>query len=198
MTASGISPGDSSAAGHDAADTPVPGEATSRDDVFLALYQQLRALARLHLASERRHHTIQPTALVHEAWLRLARAGASKDCSEAQLLAAAARAMRQALIDHARIRAAKKRGGKDARPLNLDAVDLASSGSFAEILAVDEAIRTLERAYPKSAEVVRLRFYVGLGMEEIAKALGVSERSICREWSFARAWLFTRLHDDHG
>jgi hypothetical protein len=98
--------------------------------VFLALYEELRALARLHLASERRHHTLQATALVHDAWLRLARAGATADCSPSELLAAAARAMRRVLIDHARARVRIKRGGTRARPLSLDAVDLAATRKF--------------------------------------------------------------------
>jgi RNA polymerase sigma factor (TIGR02999 family) len=199
MTASGAtSHGDPSAADHGAAKTPVPDEGSSQDAVFLSLYEELRALARLNLASERRHHTLQPTALVHDAWLRLVRAGASANCSPSQLLAAAARAMRHILIDHARARVRIKRGGTDARRLSLDAVDLATSGSFAGILAVDEAIRRLEQAYPKAAEVVRLRFYVGLSMEEVAKALGMSERSVFREWSYARAWLCKRLNGDPG
>jgi RNA polymerase sigma factor (TIGR02999 family) len=196
MSAPGATPhGDAPAADDDAAGTPVA--EGSRDAAFLALYDQLRALARLHLASERRHHTLQATALVHDAWLHLARAGASRDCSPAQLLAAASRAMRRVLIDHARARVRIKRGGH-ARPLSLDAVDLAASGSFAGILAVDEAIRRLEQTDPKAAEVVRLRFYVGLGMEEVARALGMSERSAFREWSYARAWLFRHLNGDPG
>jgi RNA polymerase sigma factor (TIGR02999 family) len=196
MSAPGATPhGDAPAADDDAAGTPVA--EGSRDAAFLALYDQLRALARLHLASERRDHTLQATALVHDAWLHLARAGASRDCSPAQLLAAASRAMRRVLIDHARARVRIKRGGR-ARPLSLDAVDLAASGSFAGILAVDEAIRRLEQTDPKAAEVVRLRFYVGLDMEEVARSLGMSERSAFREWSYARAWLFRHLNGDPG
>src|SRR5688572_3543748 len=199
MTAPGaISHGDPSATDNETAPTPVPAEGSSRDAVFLALHEELRALARLHLAAERRHHTLQATALVHDAWLRLARAGASPGCSPSQLLAAAARAMRHILVDHARARVRIKRGGTHARRLSLDAVDLATSGSFAGILAVDEAIRRLEQAYPKAAEVVRLRFYVGLSMEEVAKALDMSERSVFREWSYARAWLCKRLHGIPG
>jgi len=102
------------------------------------------------------------------------------------------------LIDFARARVALKRGGRNTRPLSLDAVDLANSGSFVEILAVDEALRRLQEVHPKAAEVVRLRFYVGLDMDEIATALGVSERTVFREWSYARAWLFKRLHGDAG
>ena len=196
MSAPGATSHGDTPASDDAAGTPA-GEG-SGDAAFLALYDQLRALARLHLASERRHHTLQATALVHDAWLHLARAGAARDCTPGQLLAAASRAMRRVLIDHARARVRLKRGGTHRQPLDLDAVDLAASGSFTGILAVDEAIQRLERADPQAAEVVRLRFYVGLGMEDVAKALGMSERSAFREWSFARAWLYRHLHGDPG
>ena len=175
-----------------------PDHGSGRDAVFLRLYEELRALARLHLAGERKHHTLQATALVHDAWLRLARDGAAADCSQSQLLAAAARAMRRVLIDHARARVRIKRGGAGARAISLDAVELASSGSFDGILAVDEAIRRLDQADPRAAEVVRLRFYAGLSMQEVAKALDMSERSVFREWSYARAWLLRRLDGDDG
>ena len=199
MIASGATlPGDSSAENQDQDAMPESGDGIRRDDVFLALYGQLRALARLHLTAEGRQHTLQATALVHEAWLRVAAAGASAACGPDQLLAAAAQAMRRVLIDFARARVALKRGGRNTRPLSLDAVDLANSGSFVEILAVDEALRRLQEVHPKAAEVVRLRFYVGLDMDEIATALGVSERTVFREWSYARAWLFKRLHGDAG
>lgn len=187
--------GDSSPGNGDSANEP---DGTDRDTMFLELYAQLRAMARSHLAAERRNHTLQPTELVHNAWLRLAHAGATPGCSPSELLAAAAQAMRRVLIDHARARVRLKRGGGSARLVSLDAVDLAATGSFDGILAVDEAIRRLEQAYPKAAEIVRLRFYVGLSMEEVAKALGMSERSVFREWSYARAWLLTRLQADTG
>jgi RNA polymerase sigma factor (TIGR02999 family) len=193
MSAPGaIPPGDPSAAGDDTGRGSVPGEGSSPDAILPALYEELRTLARMQLASERRDHTLQATALVHEAWLRIARAGGAENGSPREVLAAAALAMRRVLIDHARARVQIKRGGH-ARPLSLDAVELATSGSFAGILAVDEAIVRLREADPTAAEVVRLRFYVGLSMEEVAKALGMSERSVFREWSYARAWLFKRL-----
>jgi RNA polymerase sigma factor (TIGR02999 family) len=198
MSASGGNPHDeSSPVDEDSADTPTSAGPSEGDTKLLAIYEELRALARLHLASERKHHTLQPTALVHEAWLRLARAGATADCSPGEVLAAATRAMRRVLIDHARTRVRIKRGGA-ARPERLDAAEFATNGSFARILAVDEAIRRLEHADPVAAEVVRLRFYAGLNMEEVAKALGMSERSVFREWSFARAWLFKSLDGDLG
>jgi len=166
-------------------------------DLLPAVYDQLRRLARQRLASERDDHTLQATALVHEAYMRLAGPDgqAARFANAGHFYAAAAEAMRRILIEHARARARVKRGGPNLRRVPLTSVlDLATTPDPDEILAFDEAIRRLEVETPDSAEVVRLRFYAGLSVEETAKALGVSERTVNREWTYARAWLFRALH----
>lgn len=164
------------------------------DDSLLAtVYERLRTMAARQLAGERAHHTLQPTALVHEAWLALRSQLAELDGEPARFHAAAAEAMRRILIDHARRRNAQKRGGGRSR-VPLDLVDLAVSGSVDEVLELDAAIAALGATSPRSAEVVRLRFYAGLGEDELAAALQTSVRTVRREWAFARAFLWQRLY----
>jgi RNA polymerase sigma factor (TIGR02999 family) len=156
---------------------------------FEEVYTQLLAIARHRLANERRDHTLQATALVHEVWLKLQRGGAADGAGRAQFVAAAAEAMRRILIDHARIRKADKRGG-GRRALSITGIaDLAADYDSDGFLALDDAIVRLESVDAQAAAVVRLRFYAGLSEAEAAQALGVSERTARRDWSFARGWL---------
>ncbi|MCC6672629.1 MAG: sigma-70 family RNA polymerase sigma factor [Planctomycetes bacterium] len=164
------------------------------DDATLlaSVHAQLKVLARRQMAAERRNHTLQATALVHEAWLALRdRLDTVRD-EPRRFYAAAAEAMRRILIDHARKRGTEKRGGRLER-LPLDVVEVAATASLDEVLAVDEAVQALAEAAPRAAEVVRLRFYAGLDEQQVADVLGLTTRTVRRDWSFARAWLYRRL-----
>ena len=156
------------------------------------VYQQLRDLARHRMAQERGNHTLQPTALVHEAYLRLVGNQELPWANRTHFFHAAAEAMRRILIEHARARGREKRGGgKNHVPL--DVVDLAAAGNSEEIVALDEAFRRLELQEPGIAAVVRLRFYAGLSVQETAQALGSSASTVNRDWAYARAWLWREL-----
>jgi RNA polymerase sigma factor (TIGR02999 family) len=159
-----------------------------------AVYDELRALARTQLRGERPDHSLQATALVHEAYLRLLGNGATQPAwnDRHHFFVAAAEAMRRILIEHARARGRGKRGGGRVR-VELSSVDLAVEQDLDEVLALDEAFRRLEEQDPKAADVVRLRFFAGLSVEETADAMGLSARTVKREWAFARAWLFDAL-----
>jgi RNA polymerase sigma factor (TIGR02999 family) len=158
------------------------------------VYQQLRSIAHARMANERAGHTLQSTALVHEALMRLAGDGAVCGEDRPAFFRAAAETMRRVLIDHARARAADKRGGNHHRVM-LDSGDRpAGEDKIVELLALDEAISRLEEQNPDAAAVVRLRFYAGLSVDETAETLGLAPRSIDRLWAFARASLWRTLH----
>lgn len=164
------------------------------DELLPRVYDALRGIARVRMAGERADHTLSATALVHEAYLKLfgSRRPAWED--RAHFYRAAAQAMRRILVDHARGRARDKRGGGRGR-VPIDVLDLAASGTPEEILALDEAVRRLDQQDAGCAEIVRLRFFAGLSVAETAEVLGKSERSVKREWAFARAWLVRALGD---
>jgi RNA polymerase sigma factor (TIGR02999 family) len=157
------------------------------------LYDEMRALARARLRSERPDHSLQATALVHEAYLRLLGADTEAAWNDrTHFMVAAAEAMRRILVDHARARGREKRGG-GATHIELGEADAARALDDDDILALDEVLPRLEALDARTADVVRLRYFVGLTVEETAHALGVSERTVKREWAFARAWLFRAL-----
>lgn len=153
------------------------------------VYDQLRATAERALATERPGHTLQATALVHEAYLRLV--GDREVCwsGKAHFYVAAAEAMRRILLDHARARGRLKRGGGQAKVSLQGVADLAARDS-SEILGFDALFRRFESEHPEAAAVVRLRFYAGLTIEQTAKALDLSSNTVDRRWALARAWLF--------
>lgn len=153
-----------------------------------AVYDQLRAIAQERMKAENAGHTLQATALVHEAFLRIGQGRCVPFTNRAHFFAAAAEAMRRILIDHARAKAAAKRGGGGSR-VPLSVVDLAEDADPAEILALDGALERLERTEPEVAAVVRLRFFAGLSGDETAEALAISARQVDRLWAYARAWL---------
>jgi RNA polymerase sigma factor (TIGR02999 family) len=161
-------------------------------DLLAVLYDELRSLARSRLGRERIGHSLVPTALVHEAFLRIVGDREDGWASRAQFFAAAAEAMRRILIEHARAHGRVRNGGGQQR-ITLTGIDLSAPESLDQVIPVDEALQRLQQADPRAAEVVRLRFYAGLSEAETAEALGLSERTVRREWSYARAWLFDAL-----
>lgn len=171
------------------------GDPRAASELLPLVYDQLKELARQRMASERADHTLQATALVHEAYLRLAGGADIPWSGRTQFFFAAAEAMHRILIDHARARGQIKRGGGRKR-LPINVLDLADDEQLPEILALDEAISRLEQVSPSVAAVVRLRFYGGLTIDETAAALGISPRTVKREWTYARARLFRELSED--
>ena len=171
------------------------GSASAVDRLLPLVYDQLRAVAQQRMAGERAGHTLQATALVHEAFLRLVGPREIPWQSQAHFYAAAAESMRRILVDHARAKGRVKRGGKQQR-VALNVLDLAQAENSEEILALDDAFGRLEQQEPEAAEVVRLRFFAGLSVDQTAEALGLSSRTIDRRWKFARAWLFRELQPD--
>ena len=174
---------------------PVSDPPAGANQLLPLVYQSLKELARQRMALERPGHTLQATALVHEAYLRLNGARNVRWAGRVPFYHAAAEAMRRILIEHARARGRLKRGA-GARRLPLNLLDLAEEGDREEILALDEAIRRLEEHTPEIAAVVRLRFYAGLTVTETAEALVMGRRSVDRAWAYARVWLYRELYDD--
>jgi RNA polymerase sigma factor (TIGR02999 family) len=168
------------------------GEPVDMGRLLPLVYGQLRAIAARHMAKERESHTLSATALVHEAYIRLVGREPPAYETKGRFFTAAAESMRRILIDHARKRKSKKRGGA-RRCLPLDAVTLAARDDPAEILSLDEALLRLEEMDRRAAEVVKLRFFAGLSETEAADALGLTYRTVRRDWRFARAWLEREL-----
>lgn len=168
------------------------GDPGGAEGVFARVYEELRSLARQRMAAERRGHTLEATALVHEVYLRLLGGRETPWQSRAHFYAAAAEAMRHVLIDHARTRKRLKRGG-DRKRVPLDVADLAANHDPQMTLDIVEAIDRLQETDDETAAVVRLRFFTGLSVAETARALDLSERTVKRAWSYARAWLFEAL-----
>jgi RNA polymerase sigma factor (TIGR02999 family) len=174
------------------------GDAVASKNLFPLVYERLRAIAGDHMAGERRGHTLQATALVHEAYMRLVGDGGMEWASRVGFFHAAAEAMRRILIEHARSHGAAKRGGGRCR-LDLGSVlDLADADDPEEIVAFDGALSRLGEESPQTGSVVRLRFFAGLSVEETAAALGISPRTVNREWTYARAWLYQELKEEEG
>jgi RNA polymerase sigma factor (TIGR02999 family) len=171
------------------------GDADSQGKLFEVVYRQLRTMAAGQMRNERPGHTLQPSALVNEAYLRLlGRTDVSWE-NRAHFFSTAAGTMRRILIDHARARRAQKRDGA-LQKVDLDAVPALFADEDAErLLAVDDALQTLAEWDARQATVVNLKFFAGLSTEEIAAALNISERTVKRDWRMARAWLLTRLGD---
>jgi RNA polymerase sigma-70 factor, ECF subfamily len=170
------------------------GDAEALERLLPLVYGELRALARGYLRRERPGHTLQPTALVHEAWLRLVDQASARPQTRSQFFAICARVMRQILVDHARRRGAAKRGGP-AGHLSLDEAFTIAPGQEGPLVALDEALTELARVDGRQARVVELRFFGGLSIEETAEALALSTATVKREWSMARAWLHQQLRD---
>jgi RNA polymerase sigma factor (TIGR02999 family) len=174
------------------------GREHSLDRLIPLVYDELRQIAARHLRGEPSGHTLQPTALVHEAYIRLARQGKKDWRTRAVFFHVAARMMRRVLVDHARGHHRAKRGGAPVR-LSLDDLHLFSEDKTWEVLAVDEALNRLAQIDPRQADVVELRFYGGLSVEEAAKVLDISPKTVKRDWTIAKAWLYGDLKaQPHG
>ncbi len=174
------------------------GDSKAAEELLPLVYDELRKLAAYKMANEGADHTLQPTALVHEAWLRLAGKDASTQfANRGHFFAAAAEAMRRILIDSARLKEAQKRGA-GLRRVDLADVDVAAKADGTTLLRMDEALEKLAREDPPAAELVKLRFFGGLTNEQAAAALGISVRTAKRYWAFARAWLYDELQLSSG
>jgi RNA polymerase sigma-70 factor, ECF subfamily len=160
--------------------------------LFPLVYSELRLMARRHLVGERESHTLSPTALIHEAYLKLVDQTWASAEGRGYFFGAASRAMRQILVDHARRRVRSKRGGKE-QAIPLEEHHLVMDEFDADLMAVDDALRELEGIEPRVAHVVEYRFFGGLSVEETAEALGISVRTVKRDWTLAKAWLYRKL-----
>jgi RNA polymerase sigma factor (TIGR02999 family) len=169
------------------------GDSSAADELLPLVYDELRRLAAARMTNEAAGHTLQPTALVHEAWLRLTHDDPNTHfANRPHFFAAAAEAMRRILVDRARAKATGKRGGGWQR-INLDKVEIAADVDDDTLVLVSELLEKLAHEEPKVAEVVKLRFFAGLTLEEIGQALGFTERTAKRHWAFARAWLYDAM-----
>jgi RNA polymerase sigma factor (TIGR02999 family) len=158
------------------------------------IYDELRRIAGARMRRERAGHTLQATAVVHEAWLRLAGEQEIQWQNRAHFFAIAARAMRQVLLDHARQRHAEKRGGEGTQKVEMDVDVLAGGASRIEdIVAIDEVVTRLSELDQQQGRIVELRFFAGLSVEETAEVMGISESTVKREWRIAKAWLHREL-----
>jgi RNA polymerase sigma factor (TIGR02999 family) len=169
-----------------------PGDRHAEEQLFADVYTELRALAARYLHRERKSHTLQPTALVHEAYLKLVGQTRIDWQGRAHFLAIAARVMRQILVDHARRHRAARRGGNRHR-ITLDDNLVAESNRDVDLLAIEDALTKLTKLDPCQAQMVELRFFGGLSIVEVANVMGISKRSVEREWTMIRAWLRREL-----
>jgi RNA polymerase sigma factor (TIGR02999 family) len=168
------------------------GDLKAADELLPLVYGELRKLAAAKMANEASGQTLQPTALVHEAWLRLVGSTNPKFEGRAHFFAAAAEAMRRILIDKARRKRALRHGGNQQR-VNLEDLQIAAPSGDDELMAVNEAIDKLAAQDQREAELVKLRYFVGMTLEEVAEVLGISARTADNYWAHARAWLHREI-----
>lgn len=168
------------------------GDVTARDQLLPLVYAELRRRAAGYLRREQRGHTLQPTALVHEAYIRLSGQNAGWK-NRAQFFAVSSQIMRRILVDHARARRAAKRPGRRMQVTLVEEEAVASGPRELDLIALDEALDQLAAADPRQAQMVELRFFGGLTHEEVASVLGVSLATVNREWRLAKAWLYQRV-----
>jgi RNA polymerase sigma factor (TIGR02999 family) len=173
-------------------DAAAAGDRHAAAELLPLVYAELRRLAAARLNDESAGQTLQPTALVHDAYLRLVGSGDAGWDSRGHFFAAAAEAMRRILVESARRKASAKRGG-GRRRVDVEHLTVADDGRADELLALDEALADLERHDPQAAQLVKLRYFAGLSHQEAADALGVGRRAADRLWAVARAWLYQHL-----
>jgi RNA polymerase sigma factor (TIGR02999 family) len=168
------------------------GEERTLDELLPVVYEELRQMAAARMIQESAGHTLQPTALVHEAWLRLVSDGNRTWKSRAYFFSAAAEAMRRILIESARRKSRLKHGGGQKR-LNIEEVDLADTTPDDKVLLINDALEQLEAENPDRGRVVVLKYFGGLTNKEVAEVLGISERTVDRHWVCAKEWLFRKV-----
>lgn len=173
--------------------TIFPGDRTAADRLLPLVYDELKAVAARYMQGERADHTLQPTALVHEAFLRLNQLQQTEWKSRSHFCGVAAHVMRRVLIDHARGHDAQKRGGHSLRLLLEDSNHPLANDAGVDLLDLDAALTRLSELQPRHAQVVEMRFFGGLSVEETAALLGVSGSTIKADWRMARAWLLAQL-----
>ena len=174
------------------------GDRNAADQLVPLIYDELRRLAQRHLAGERSEHTLQPTALVHEAYMRLVDLRRIEWQDRDHFFAMAARAMRRLLVDHARKQRAAKRGGPE-EDLPLDQIsDFGTPGREPDLVALDDALKSLSAFDPLKAKIVELRFFGGLSIDETAKIVQCSRSTVKRHWQMAKAWLHSELSKGYG
>jgi RNA polymerase sigma factor (TIGR02999 family) len=173
------------------------GDAKATDELLPLVYEELRILAAQKLSREARGQTLQATALVHEAYLRLVGEDHPGWDSRGHFFAAAAEAMRRILVENARRKGSEKHGGR-LRRVDLESCEIAQEGSSDELLALDGALNALAQEDTTTAEVVKLRYFAGLSLDQVAAIVGVSERTVRRYWAYGRAWLLRALTRPDG
>ena len=177
-------------------DSTASEDVRSVDALLPMVYEELRRMADARMAGQSESHTLQPTALVHEAWLRIT---GNSECTwndRAHFMATAATAMRTILIDHARKKTRKKRGGGEWKRVDIDQVELTAPDAEEVILAVDEALQRLEQVNPKWARVVVMKFFGGLSNREVAETMDIGTTSVDRYWAGAKAWLMNEFRGE--
>ena len=170
------------------------GESAALAGLTAMVYDELRALAAAYLRHERAGHSLQPTALVHEAFLKLIDSSGVQATDRRHFFAIAANTMRRVLVEHARTKGAAKRGGGQRR-VSLTGIQTAGPDAGVEIVALDEALQKLAALDERQARIVELRFFGGLSVDEVAELLGVSKRTVEGDWTMARAWLLRELSE---
>lgn len=169
------------------------GDQAALDKLMPLVYGELRRLANNYLRRERANHTLQPTALVNEAYMRLVDQRNARWQNRAQFFGVAAQLMRRILVDHARLHQAQKRGGSDQQRLSLTDADRVVEKPDIDLLALHEALNELSEVDPQQARIVELKFFGGLSIEETAEVLGIGHATVERDWKMARAWLRIKL-----
>lgn len=171
------------------------GDAGAAEELMKLVYDELRRIAAAKMRREVPGHTLQPTALVHEAWLRLGGDRQPLWSSQSHFFGAAAEAMRRILIERARRRNAERRGGGRTH-VPIDEMEIGGAANDPHLLEVNEALEQFARLAPQKAELVRLRYFIGLQLDETARVLGISEATAKRWWVYSRAWLYRQLNPD--
>jgi RNA polymerase sigma factor (TIGR02999 family) len=168
------------------------GDGRASEDLLPLVYSELRQLAAARMNQEANGQTLQATALVHEAWLRMVGAGDREWQNRAHFFGAAAEAMRRILVDNARRKSRLKHGGGQSR-LDIEGLELAAASPDNKVLLMDEALEKLRAEDPEKARIVVMKFFGGLTNQEVAENLGVTERTVERQWAYAKAWLFRSI-----